>query len=609
MFPFNQSRRFYDPGNPLDPEDLSSPYRPFDVQDQEQGPVNFGGMGDNPTSMPPPPPPPMPAPPPPVIDRPAATPQPTPQAPPPPNPQFGPPPVAPNTYQMDPSTNKPLVGPDGKKTLAPGSQSIPLWRQLAGNILGGAVPSMAPLAEKISAGDYPGQVRRYQQNLGMQKPALDLQKEQQGIEHTKAETSETQARTGLIKTQQQQLEDDGKFSKKTNYITVGGGLFDIPNARWVRLPNDRVGQMQVNKDWASKFAPMLVPDDEGQYWVPNQSVSDSIKSSGSGQIKSLEELATNTILDQSMGDTAQKARLEQIRQAHNVLHPEAPVTHFSTDDKGRVTAVTVKPSEIAASGGQRNLGAIGATKTQPATGVILDQDAVDQNARRYLETGQLPSLGMGSAGAEARQQILNRAAQLGKDDSIAANSASTRADSSSLSAMTKSRDAVNAFEKTANANLDVFTKQAKSIIDSGSPWINQPLRSINRNLLGGKDVAAFDAARQVALTEIAKVTNNPNLTGQLSDSARKEVLALIPENATLGQIYRVVGVLRQDMENRRKFLDQGITEIKSRMGKGGENKPAGNESRKTMFARDPAGKLHEAPVGTTLPAGWKEERR
>ena len=77
----------------------------------------------------------------------------------------------------------------------------------------------------------------------------------------------------------------------------------------------------------------------------------------------------------------------------------------------------------------------------------------------------------------------------------------------------------------------------------------------------------------MATNEIAKVTSNPNLTGQLSDSARREVEAFMPQNATLGQVYAVAKILRQDMQNRHDSLDDQIGAIQSRIG-GGKAAPA-----------------------------------
>jgi hypothetical protein len=173
-----------------------------------------------------------------------------------------------------------------------------------------------------------------------------------------------------------------------------------------------------------------------------------------------------------------------------------------------------------------------------------------------------------------RTRIINRAAELYPNLDVASNRADYDANKASLTALQKSRDSIVAFENTAKKNLDIFLSQARRIVDTGSPWINQPLRSVNRAGLGSADQLAFDAARRVAVNEIAKVTSNPNLTGQLSDSARHEVESFIPENATLEQIFRVADVLKRDMENRKISLDEQIRGIRERLGE----RPGGGDT-------------------------------
>jgi hypothetical protein len=200
--------------------------------------------------------------------------------------------------------------------------------------------------------------------------------------------------------------------------------------------------------------------------------------------------------------------------------------------------------------------------------INLTPEAIQYWAQSAAAGVPLPSMGMGPSGAKAREQIINAAPQAAGGVPLTAARASVRADTASLAKTQSMRDAVVAFENTAVKNLDLFTKTAKPVIDSGSPWINQPLRTVAGQGLGNTDLAAYNAARQVALTEVARVVNNPTLSGQLSDSARKEVMSLNSPNATLAQIYRVVGVLKQDMANRHQSLDQQLTEIKGRMGGG-----------------------------------------
>jgi hypothetical protein len=116
-------------------------------------------------------------------------------------------------------------------------------------------------------------------------------------------------------------------------------------------------------------------------------------------------------------------------------------------------------------------------------------------------------------------------------------------------------------------------------VDSGSPLLNQPLRSINQKVLGGQELAAFNAARQVALTEVAKVLTNPNLAGQLTDQARKEVEGLMGPNITLGQAYAVAKILKTDMANRKTAVRGQLDEVRKRIGTKPGEQPAPEEKK------------------------------
>lgn len=194
----------------------------------------------------------------------------------------------------------------------------------------------------------------------------------------------------------------------------------------------------------------------------------------------------------------------------------------------------------------------------------LTPEGIDAAAMNYAKTGQLPALGMGDK--QTRKQIINRAAELMPGLDIARNKADFDANKKSLDAMQKQRDAIGAFETTAKKNIDLFLETAGKVVDTGSPLMNQPLRALTGKVLGSPDQAAYDAARQVAVNEIAKITSNPTLSGTLSDSARHEIDAFNPQSATLAQTVKVMRLLKRDMENRTGSLDDAIAGIKGRLG-------------------------------------------
>ena len=196
----------------------------------------------------------------------------------------------------------------------------------------------------------------------------------------------------------------------------------------------------------------------------------------------------------------------------------------------------------------------------------MSPEAFDQAAEKYYQTGAMPQMGRGPAGMALQRAVMNRTAELHTGASLAEGSAEYAANKASLVKLQSNLDAVSAFEKTANKNLDLFTSLAQKAVNTGIPLLNAPLRTGAKLLAGSEDQLALDAARQVAVNEIAKVTSSPGLTGQLSDTARKEIAEFIPESATYGQALRVAQVLKQDMANRHQSYQEQIGDIQKRIG-------------------------------------------
>lgn len=212
-----------------------------------------------------------------------------------------------------------------------------------------------------------------------------------------------------------------------------------------------------------------------------------------------------------------------------------------------------------------------AARTAAATDKTdLSPAGLEMAALNYRKTGVMPALGNGDK--VTRKFIINRAAELTPTDmariessaDIAANKQNYTANSASLNALQKSRDAIGAFEQTAQKNIDVFLDVAGKVVDTGSPLANRLAREVSGTMLGSPDQAAYDAARQVATNEIAKITSNPTLAGQLSDSARHEVDAFNPREATLAQSVRVMRLLKTEMQNRTKALDSELDAVRAR---------------------------------------------
>lgn len=197
-------------------------------------------------------------------------------------------------------------------------------------------------------------------------------------------------------------------------------------------------------------------------------------------------------------------------------------------------------------------------------GNLTDQ-AKDMAAENYFQTGQLPS-GMRSPAMSGA--IISRAAQLHPNATteLAGNRAAYEANKKSYDNVTGTLDTLSSFEQSGLKNLKQFTDLASKLPDTGVPWLNTPVRNLNQNLVGAEYMPAIEAARGVALREIARVTNDPKLSGSLTDSARGEVSNFSPENATLPQIKHVVEVLTNDMANVHSSLAQQKADIGTRLG-------------------------------------------
>lgn len=197
--------------------------------------------------------------------------------------------------------------------------------------------------------------------------------------------------------------------------------------------------------------------------------------------------------------------------------------------------------------------------------VNLTPEALRMTAHQFAMTGQLPPMGMGKAGAATRTKIINEAAGIYKDLDLPTQVAAFGANKESLKKLQGQRDAVGAFEDTALKNLDQFLATAKRVVDTGSPLINRPLRTLSGQLMGSPEMAAYNTARQTVVPEFAKLLSNPGLSGQLTDSARKEVEGVISGDATLKQVFATANILKNDAANRRSSLDEAISAIQKRI--------------------------------------------
>lgn len=196
----------------------------------------------------------------------------------------------------------------------------------------------------------------------------------------------------------------------------------------------------------------------------------------------------------------------------------------------------------------------------------LAPETVNALATSFAKTGEIPSLGMGKASTEARTQILNKYAEDMKnqggsvDDRLRAQTA-YKASAGELKKLQAQRGVVMAFADTADKNLDLVSSLSDKVSRTGIPVLNKWLNSGKRSVAGDPELSQFDAALRTAVNEYAKVTSSASGGGVTSDSARKEVDALLNAAQTPEQVKSVIGTLKKEMGNRRSGYDNQISSI------------------------------------------------
>lgn len=213
--------------------------------------------------------------------------------------------------------------------------------------------------------------------------------------------------------------------------------------------------------------------------------------------------------------------------------------------------------------GQRNAAASG-------VGNMLTPEGQDLAAQEYLNTGRLPP-GLGKASAGINAKIVSRAAEMaaanGNDAQAAAlNRAAFKSAQSGLTALTKQRTLVGAFERTALKNLEIALDESNKVDRTGVPAVNRWLLAGKKSLTGDVEVGRFNAALTSALNEYAKVLSGATGAAGISDAARREAHDLLNTANTPEQVIGIVDIMKREMANREAGFAEQEAQLKETMG-------------------------------------------
>lgn len=282
---------------------------------------------------------------------------------------------------------------------------------------------------------------------------------------------------------------------------------------------------------------------------------------------------------------AQRAQLEQgiaKRQAErDAGNSRATAEYRARQGKGRellaaaelgsakARAENKTPEQIQAEAKAR---ALGAAQGEAAGGGNTTLDSgdltpagLDAAARAYAISGQLPPMGMGKN--PLRAKIINRAAELsGPNFNPAANKADLQSEQANLSNLSKQHSSATAYSETANKNADLMLSLINKIPDTGVPLANKLVRGTLERFMGSEDISNFNTALSTVQPEFARIlTQGPSGNGQLSDSARHELQAVVSGDFTRKQLAGAIKILKMDAENRKKSYQDAIDETKQRI--------------------------------------------
>lgn len=161
---------------------------------------------------------------------------------------------------------------------------------------------------------------------------------------------------------------------------------------------------------------------------------------------------------------------------------------------------------------------------------------------------------------------------------------------------------------TANDHLELLGKAMDALQNGDVQAINQ-LNNTFKQQFGSAAPTNVNAVKAMLAGELANVAKVTGATDQEIQEQKENInRAASPEQ------------IRGFIETNHDLMDQKAYELyqQYQMGLQGQpafdtglsgHRPASGAGAGTMFARDPQGKLHEAPAGTPLPQGWTKEEK
>jgi hypothetical protein len=133
-----------------------------------------------------------------------------------------------------------------------------------------------------------------------------------------------------------------------------------------------------------------------------------------------------------------------------------------------------------------------------------------------------------------------------------------RSENKSIDKMVQQRDAIQSFETEARSNGERVLQLLDMVDDTHIPMVEGFTRSVKRKA-GNIDASELASTINSFQTQTARIiAGSPNLTGVISDSARKDLQSVAPQNMNSETGRRIINRLFTEMDVRAEGLNQQI---------------------------------------------------
>lgn len=193
----------------------------------------------------------------------------------------------------------------------------------------------------------------------------------------------------------------------------------------------------------------------------------------------------------------------------------------------------------------------------------LNPNAIDALAKRFIASGEIPSIGMGKEAAKSKSLIFNRVSQImnssgSSPEQILAKEAAFKATTGELKRLQSQRGTAMTYADTTDKALDYAKSLSDKVDRSGNQFFNKWIMA-GKQATGDPDVAAFNAALNTASQEYIK--SNSIGSGGNSDAARSHVNSLISGIQTKDQFNKVIDTLHNETSIRRNAYDDHVNSL------------------------------------------------